>query len=923
MKIGKSIIKRILGNECIAVVVCILMVMTAFTTTTSASVKEEQGTSTQTTIDHLSYTFAFQEPALLSSSVCNSLYTKIDIAGCIGLGKQAGDPTMPVKFIQLLIPPLTTVDSINVIGTPVELQLKGIDLKTQPIFPYQNEIPLNSPQPQTVEINEETYASTSLYPSETYGDYHIGYSHGYAIMDFSLNPVQYIPKTGQLYYYPELAVKINLRYTGYENQFFANNPEDEAYVKSLVSNPEVAALYSGLPTFHYAKGGLCDSRDHYDYVIVTTIQGGLDHWDIGGTLAYNWDSLIAKHAGDGLSATEVTIEDINANSAYWNTSYGNLFNDTPAHLREFCKDAYQNWGTRYVLIGGDSGPIPSRLMSSNAEPGVDADIYFSNLDKNFNANHNSQWGEENDQGFDPYAELYIGRVICEKPQDVSNWLTKSFYYADSSDADYLDNGAFYGANMGWDCQGDDFVDYGAVKTTTNWLGPHPGDHGAYPSWLGMQYGFETWNLTSPGNMYDLSCKWSETSPNPGWQGGSENAAVAGMKDAINNNQVTLLSVMAHADPHYSMDITATQWESQYHNTQPFFIFDMGCHCGDFDADGGHGVLDVMLFNSDTNLAFACMYNTGYGWGGFEDTNTSSCLHMKCFWDYFFDVTNNSLSLSEWQFGKGQAFAKDEMAPTLNWSYSAAPSSWRETIQCCLYFGDPAQMLKTPHPSDAPEQPSKPVGKTMVCWNRMYNYTSSTTDPDGDQIYYLFDWGDGTNSGWLGPYNSGQTVTGSQIWTILGNFSVTVKARDVWGAGSLPSDSLNVWVRDDTEPSAPTIQGATQIKPKVTYTYLFNATSEFDHDLTYEIDWGDGHGSSGLGPYHSGEAVNLTHAWTKKGTYVIKARATDVLGMQGDWSTLQVVAPLSATYQGTFDAFLQHLFERFPHLFPILRHLMGY
>ncbi|HVQ00882.1 MAG TPA: C25 family cysteine peptidase [Candidatus Thermoplasmatota archaeon] len=921
MKVQKAIKRSITGKEGIAVILCILMVMTAFTTATNASVKQELRTPTQATVDHLSYTYAFQEPTIISTSVCNSLYSKIDMAGCIGLGKQAGNPTMPVKFIQLLLPPLTTVDSITVTGNPVQLQLKGIDLTTQPIFPYQNEIPLNSPLPQEIEINKETYASTSLYPSETYGDYHIGYSHGYAIMDFSLNPVQYIPKAGQLFYYPELAVKINLRYTGYENQFFANNPEDEVYVKSLVSNPEIASLYNGLPTFHYASGGLCDSRDHYDYVIVTSTRNGLDHWDIGGSLTYNWDSLIAEHAAQGLTSTEVLIEDINANPTYWNDSYYPLFNDTPAHLREFCKDAYQNWGTRYVLIAGDNGPLPARLMDSGGEYGVDADIYFSNLDKNFNANHNSHWGEENDLGFDPYAELYVGRVVCEKPQDVSNWLTKSFFYADSADSDYLDNAAFYGGDMGWDCQGDDFVDFSAVKTTTNWLGPHPGDHGAYPDWLGMQYGFETWNLTNPGNMFDLSCKWSATSPNPGWQGGTESGAIAGLRDAINNDQVTLLSVMAHANPHYSADVLDTDWSSKYHNTQPFFIFDMGCHCGDFDDS--NGVLDVMLFNSDTSLAFACMYNTGYGWGGFEDTNTSSCLHMKCFWDYFFDVTNNSLSLSEWQFGKGQAFAKDEMAPTLNWTYSSAPGSWRETIQCCLFFGDPAQMLKTPHPSDAPEQPNKPVGKTMVCWNRIYNYTSSATDPNGDQIYYLFDWGDGTNSGWLGPYNSGQTVTASQIWTILGNFSVTVRARDVWGAGSMPSDSLQVWVRDDSEPSAPTIQGPTQIKPHVSYTFILNATSEFGHDLLYDIDWGDGHGSSGLGPYHSGEAVNFTHTWTKKGTYVIKARATDTLGMVSDWSTMQVVAPLSATYQGTFDAFLQHLFERFPHLFPILRHLIGY
>jgi hypothetical protein len=34
----------------------------------------------------------------------------------------------------------------------------------------------------------------------------------------------------------------------------------------------------------------------------------------------------------------------------------------------------------------------------------------------------------------------------------------------------------------------------------------------------------------------------------------------------------------------------------------------------------------------------------------------------------------------------------------------------------------------------------------------------------DEIYYLFDWGDGTDIGWLGPYDSVDTVTASHTWT---------------------------------------------------------------------------------------------------------------------------------------------------------------
>jgi hypothetical protein len=53
----------------------------------------------------------------------------------------------------------------------------------------------------------------------------------------------------------------------------------------------------------------------------------------------------------------------------------------------------------------------------------------------------------------------------------------------------------------------------------------------------------------------------------------------------------------------------------------------------------------------------------------------------------------------------------------------------------------------------------------------------TTDPDDDPVYYMIDWGDGTVTDWLGPYDSGETVTESYSWSEEGAFVVKVKAKD--------------------------------------------------------------------------------------------------------------------------------------------------
>jgi len=73
----------------------------------------------------------------------------------------------------------------------------------------------------------------------------------------------------------------------------------------------------------------------------------------------------------------------------------------------------------------------------------------------------------------------------------------------------------------------------------------------------------------------------------------------------------------------------------------------------------------------------------------------------------------------------------------------------------------------------------------------YTYTSSAIDPEGDEIYLMFDWGDGTNSGWIGPYNSGDTVTASHVWSIQGSYAIKAKAKDEHDVESVWSDPLPI------------------------------------------------------------------------------------------------------------------------------------
>lgn len=93
---------------------------------------------------------------------------------------------------------------------------------------------------------------------------------------------------------------------------------------------------------------------------------------------------------------------------------------------------------------------------------------------------------------------------------------------------------------------------------------------------------------------------------------------------------------------------------------------------------------------------------------------------------------------------------------------------------------------------APSKPTlwgNPSGKT----GESYRCEAIAIDPNGDQIYYCFDWGDGSQSTWQGPYSSNHTCEASHIWNEEGNYKIRVKAKDGYDAEGEWSDLLPVSV----------------------------------------------------------------------------------------------------------------------------------
>ena len=85
-------------------------------------------------------------------------------------------------------------------------------------------------------------------------------------------------------------------------------------------------------------------------------------------------------------------------------------------------------------------------------------------------------------------------------------------------------------------------------------------------------------------------------------------------------------------------------------------------------------------------------------------------------------------------------------------------------------------------NDPPNIPSI-TGETNGKIGIEYEYKFETIDPDENPVWYMVEWGDGTSSGWVGPYNSGQQVTLSHTWFREDTFTIKAKAKDPYNTES--------------------------------------------------------------------------------------------------------------------------------------------
>ncbi len=723
--------------------------------------------------NHISIQYSFQRPTIKKVQIGNEMYDKVYMEKASSEGNP-GEPALPVMGAKILLPPGTTIGDIIIKpGEKINLGEKFF------IEPAEEPTPLSAPESTPSQIqNEQNFNPNEIVPTplnqgiqtmsphkefslakpnktiyDSHGDFPndlftysgMQYSRGFCIVLGSLHPVHYIPREGILYYYTDITITIEIiKDAKTTNSLFRGIEADTLAINNIVDNPSIVALYSG-------EKREISSRDNYDLLILTTDE-----------LKDGFIPLKEVHDADGIATTIKTLNDIGKKSS----------DITPDDIRDFIREEYTTHGISYVLIGGDIDVIPAQYLYygyyEGQEYNAPSDVYYACLDGTYNYDGDSLWGESTDGpnggDVDLFAEVYVGRACVETIDEVNNFVDKTIAYLTIDPHDeYLNNVVLAGEYL--------------------WGPPE------YPLTFGCNYMDELideshangyYTVGIPSNVYTIDTLYDRDWPgfdinnpwNTGWPASE-------MINRINEGQ-HIINHLGHSDTLYSMKMVYGN-VYQLTNTKYCFIYSQGCYAGSFDL----GDCMAEYFTVKTNHgAFAAIMNVRYGWGAVGSTNGANQHYNREFWDAVFNEGKSTLGAANQDSKEDNAFLITDQ--TMRWCY------YEITL-----FGDPAIDFFGHTSTNPPNQPKKPQGIESGRPGIDYFFATNTSDPEEDEIYYMWDWGDGTTSSWLGPYNSGETCTITHNWTEPGMFNVRVKARDPWYKVSEWSEHLTVDIHIDT------------------------------------------------------------------------------------------------------------------------------
>lgn len=372
--------------------------------------------------------------SIANDTIGEKIYSHINYAGC-SLSGAEGYPELPVKYVRFIVP----ADATNFVVSSKANSSTSVIVKNQ-VYPIQPEkISSSGVFPDFKEPDRAIYEVNRFFPEKDAEIVDEGFLDGDKhIITVAIYPTSYNPTTNVVRLTTSYTISLSYNLNG-NNAIrpIARGTQQSAivdYVKSIVVNSDQVDDFVSLTlTTNNAESSI----PTYEYCIVTNRK-----------LAPAFEKLVAWKRQKGYDAGIVCIEDILACQEFKDGDVLSGINDDAGKLRAYLSYSYKSGKGKYVFLGGDYTQMPIRYgnggSTSNEFNNIPSDLYFSDLNGNWDSNQNGIYGEEADH-LDFHPELYVGRLLCRNAQEVDNYTTKLILYESNpgkGDYSYLDRAFF-------------------------------------------------------------------------------------------------------------------------------------------------------------------------------------------------------------------------------------------------------------------------------------------------------------------------------------------------------------------------------------------------------------------------------------------------------------------------------------------------
>ncbi|MBN2564448.1 MAG: hypothetical protein JXB46_01940, partial [Candidatus Eisenbacteria bacterium] len=352
-------------------------------------------------------------------------FSRISLEHCRPLSA-VGKPELPLRVLRFVIPADMRVSDV-IVSEMEETTIPGVHM----IVPAQPRVPIGETA-EWAAPDQTVYGSDERYPAERVEYLGEGYLGGYRIASVAVYPMQYQPASGKLTLVTDISVELKLSpdadRSRPRHRITANSAEIyRDAVRALVENPEeVDDKLSAeviedvgpegfLPRYTPSLEG-----SPVDYVIITKSE----------YVPY-FQQLADWKTKKGVPTVVKTVAWIESNYP------GGC--DTAERIRYFIADAYESWGTSFFLLGGDTDTVPVRYGWSAYYGGwdVSGDLYYSDLDYNWNRDGDSRFGEgyagvsSPGDSLDMYPDVFVGRAPVETTVETETFIAKTLTYEKS------------------------------------------------------------------------------------------------------------------------------------------------------------------------------------------------------------------------------------------------------------------------------------------------------------------------------------------------------------------------------------------------------------------------------------------------------------------------------------------------------------